>query len=242
MKVTYSREDGIGRITLANPPHNTLIHPVFADKEQWGAFLADPRLRGVVVCGGGRHFSAGADLQSLDAQRGHPAALAEALNQGDALLSALTFATVPVVAAVRGSCLGAGMEIALACHFRLAAKNSLLGFPESRHGVMPGFGGTALSAGVATRQAVVDLMLSGRMISAAEGLSMGLVDKVLPTQDLMHEAHDFLIALTRNRSTALIRAVMQSIHNGRRLPLEQALREETEIFAGLVRGGEHGEG
>ena len=114
----------------------------------------------------------------------------------------------------------------------------MLGFPETGHGLIPGFGASAFAQTVAPRQAVIELILSGRMIRAPEAASLRLVDRAAPTRDLEPQAIAFLESLTEKRSPSLIRAVMTSIHNGRRLPLEQALRRETELFLKVARGDE----
>jgi enoyl-CoA hydratase len=240
MKILYERRGPIGWVTLSHPPRNTLTDPVFADTAELGAFLAEPSLRAVVVQGKGRHFSAGADLTALSEQRGNPDGLGVRLNAGKALLEVLSYATVPVLAAIRGSCLGAGLEIALACHFRFAAAGALLGFPESEQGLMPGLGGTVLGADAVPRRILAELVISGRMVGAEEALALGLVQQVCPAPELESQATAFLEELTAKRSPSLIRAVLEAVHNGRRLPRDAALRRETELFCQVLRDGAEG--
>lgn len=237
MNILYERRGPLGWVTLSHPPRNTLTDPVFADAGELGGFLSESSLRAVIVRGAGRHFSAGADLGALEDQRQDPEALGRRLDAGKKLLKALSFATVPVLAAIRGSCLGAGLEIALACHFRFAAEGSLLGFPEAEKGVMPGFGGTVLGADVAPRRVLAELMLSGRMVGAPEALEMGLVQRICAAPELEPQAVGFLEELTARRSPRLIRAVMEAIHNGRVLARDEALRRETELFCQVLRAG-----
>lgn len=236
MHLEYTVDAQIGWITLSNPPYNTLTHPVFADVEDLRGFLETPSLKAAIVRGQGRHFCGGAEIDALKDHLRDPGRLGEWLAQGKALLEAISFATIPVLALVTGSCLGAGLEIALACHFRFAAQSAMFGFPEAEHGVMPGFGGTILAQGAARRQTVIELILSGRMIRAEEALSLGLIDRVVPAKELEAAGADFLRSLTARRQATLIRAVMASIHNGRRLSLEDALRRETELFCKVARG------
>ncbi|MCP4640427.1 MAG: enoyl-CoA hydratase/isomerase family protein [bacterium] len=237
MEVLYNVEDGIGRITLSNPPHNTLTHPVFAGRAQMKAFLDDPSLRAVVVRGAGRHFCAGADLECLGDQLADPDAIHAALDEGKRLLDLFRYATVPVIAAVRGSCLGAGLELALACHFRVASAHALIGLPETGHGAMPGFGGTLLAQDTIPRAGVMSLVLSGREFGAEEALGLGLVDRVVATKDLDTEVERFIDALVDNRPPSLVRAVMESIHNADRMPREEALQRETALFMEVAREG-----
>lgn len=240
MKISYERRGPMGWVTLSHSPKNTLTDPVFADADELRSFFAEPSLCAVVVQGEGKHFSAGADLPALAEQRRDPDALAKRLDAGKALLDVFSSATVPVLAAIRGSCLGAGLEIALACHFRFAATGALLGFPESEQGLMPGLGGTVLGSDAAPRRVLTELVLSGRLVGAPEALALGLVQRVCPTSELEQQAVGFLEELTERRSPVLIRAVMESIHNGRRLPRDDALRRETELFCRVLRNGSGG--
>ena len=236
------RDGALGRITLSAPPGNTLAHPVFADALALRSFLDDPGLAGVVVAGEGRHFCGGADREALASQLSDPVALREALVAGKSLLDLLAFATVPVVAAIRGQCLGAGLEIALACHFRVASSSAMLGFPEATLGLMPGFGGTVADGARIGRRALADLVLTGRMIGAIEARDMGLVDEVVETVQVEAAARRRIDTLIADRPPALIRAVMESVHNGRRLPRGEALARETELFFEVARAARAGEG
>jgi enoyl-CoA hydratase len=227
----YSVDGTLGCITLANPPQNTLPDPEFADSRELAAFVAGPQLKGIVVCGEGRHFCAGADLPSLRSQAADPSSLARRLDKGKQLLEMLRAAPVPMVAAIRGSCLGAGLEIAMACHFRVAAHNALLGFPESQHGLVPGMSGTATGL---PRAVLARLVLSGDMIGGDEARSLGIVDQCCATGRVVDEAGALLRSLVERRSARLVHAAMTSIHDARRLPRAEALAAETRIFCELV--------
>jgi enoyl-CoA hydratase len=235
MKLEYRTDGSLGWITLSNPPYNNLTHPVFADQNHLTEFLASPDLKAVILKGKGRHFCGGADLDVLRAQMENPDALADAMNHGKSLLKAVAFAPIPLLAMVKGSCLGGGLEIALACHFRFASENAMFGFPEAENALMPAFGGSVFTNNVVSRQSVIDLMLSGRMVRSNEALEIGLIDRVLPTSKLETAATKFLGSLTDERSPTLIRSVMESIHNGRRLSIDEALRRETELFCRVLR-------
>jgi len=235
MKLLYAVDRGIGTITLSAPPRNELAHPAFADHAELAAFLAAPELRAVIVRGAGRHFCSGAAIGRLAELVKKPDEFRAALQQGKALLDLLTFAPVPVLALIRGACLGAGLEIALACHFRMASDHALLGLPESSLGLLPGFGGTVLAADVAGRKVALDLMLSGRIIGAPEALSLGLVDWIEPTAELEPRALGYVQSLVGDRPAAVVRAIMQAVHNARRLPRAQALEREADLFLELAR-------
>jgi enoyl-CoA hydratase len=235
MKLIYTIENSIGGIVLSNPPLNCLPAPEFERPDVLGAFLARPELKGIVVAGEGRHFCAGADGEKLTEMSRDPETLGQNLRKGKALLDLIRFATVPVVAAVRGSCLGGGLELALACHFRFAATSAMFGFPESEKGLLPGLGGTVDAQETVSARRVTELAVSGRMYGAEEARDMGLVDECFEPAAVEGEARRFLERLTEGRSPGLIRKILESIHNARRLPLGEALARETELFCEAVR-------
>ncbi len=234
MRTAYRRDGPIGHIVLQNPPNNTLPHPRFAEPGELQAFLGAAELKGVVVSGEGRHFSAGADLDTLKALARDPAALQQALDEGKGLLDIIRYAPVPVVAAVRGSCLGAGLEIALACHFRVAASSAMIGFPESEYGLIPGMSGTV--EGELRRATRIRMVLSGEMIGAEEARERGIVDRVCAAPQVEREAEALLAQLVSRRSAALVHAAMNSVHNCARMGRREALLEESRLFCELVRG------
>lgn len=239
MKIEYSIDGAIGRITLNNPPANTLDRPVFADPDELTAFLGLPELMAVIVTGAGRHFCGGAGVESLEDSIRQPDVLWADLDRGKQLLETIAFAPVPVVARIQGQCLGAGLEIALACHFRIASDNAMLGFVECDRGVIPGLGGTAALLGEIPRRAWASLILSSRLIRGDDAVALGLVDRAVPTGRLDDETNSFVDELIADRSPRLIRAVMQAVHNGRRMARAEALNSETALFIDLVqnRGG-----
>jgi len=235
MELLYSAEDGVGRIELRNPPHNALVSPAFEDEARLSGFLAREDLKAAIVFGRGRHFSTGADLDALAAQISRdPEALGASLAAGKRALDAIRFSTIPVVAAIRGSCLGAGLEIALACHFRIASANALLGFPEAERGLMPGLGGTLLGRSHLPRGAIIDLLLSGRMIRGEEAATLGLVDAAVPTGDVVRRAEELVARLVAGRTRSQIRSVMAAVHNAERLDRDAAIAEETRLFVALA--------
>jgi enoyl-CoA hydratase/carnithine racemase len=227
--------DGIGTLVLSNPPHNSLDQPRFAERSELGQVLDRPGQKALIIRGDGKHFSHGADLEKLREQLRAPG-FQDEMDRGKELLALIADAPVPTLALVRGGCFGAGLEIALCCHFRFAASSALLGFPEVELGLIPGFGGPLFLDGVAARRTAVDLLLSGRMIGAAEAHALNIVDRVCPGAALEKQARDFLRGLVGKRTVSQVRAVMESIRNARRLPLAEALRRETQLFMEVARG------
>ncbi len=234
MRFHYKRKGEIGIITMVNPPHGAMISPVFAKLTELEDFLGDDNLKAVAIKGEGRHFCSGADPDGFEELFDDAENLKNCLVKARALLEAIRYAPVPVAAIISGSCLGGGLEIALACHFRFAAKSAMFGFPETGHNLIPGMGGTVFSQHQIGRGKLMELVLSGRMIGAEEALQSGLVDHVCPVKKVEEEAFRFLGSLTSQHSQYLVHTVMQSIHNGCRLATEDALVEETRLFCELA--------
>lgn len=233
MQVQFTSEGRLGLIRLSRPPDNALDDPAALEIEALERFLAEPLLAGIVVAGEGRHFSSGADRVSLARQLSEGAALARRLELGKRWIEALALSPVPTVAAIRGQCLGAGLEIALACHFRVASSGAMLGFPESTLGLMPGLGGTMPLLYTLPPPHLIELILSGRLLGSDEALALGLIDAV--DADPLARARRLLDGLVGGKPAHLIRAVMESVHNGRRLERESALHRETELFCDVAR-------
>jgi enoyl-CoA hydratase len=235
MKIYYSIENSVGHIVLSNPPHNYLTEPEFEKPDILREFLSREELKGVVISGEGKHFCAGASMEHLAEMAKNASVLKQSMEKGKQLVDIIRYATIPVVAAIRGSCLGGGLEIALACHFRFAAKSAMFGFPESQRLIMPGLGGTIYPQEIMPRRHLIELAVSGKMIGAPEALDIGIIDRCCESRDIEDEAQAFCNQLTDGRPQALVRSIMTSIHNARTLSLEEALRRETELFCACAK-------
>jgi len=170
--VRLDADDQIGIITIDSPPVNALSSEVIAGlAAAVDRFQADTSLRALVVCCAGRTFVAGGDLRSFD----DPDFDAGPYNRTLARIEALDR---PVVAALHGTALGGGLELALACHFRVALPGTRLGFPEIKVGVLPGSLGTQRLPRVVPVAKAIEMMLTGRPVSAAQAVEDGLVDAI----------------------------------------------------------------
>ncbi|MBE0693134.1 MAG: enoyl-CoA hydratase/isomerase family protein [Aquamicrobium sp.] len=171
--VTVAREDGIAVLLLDNPPVNALglnlRGPLFAALE---AARDDAAVKGIVIACAGRTFVSGADITEFGTER----ALAKPSLHGIcALLDGLE---KPTVAAIHGTALGGGLELALACHYRVADKGARVGLPEVKLGILPGAGGTVRLPRVAGPEKAVKMIVSGSPVGAAEALASGIVDEI----------------------------------------------------------------
>jgi len=193
--VAVSRLDGIGLIEIDNPPVNALGQPVRAALlAAVEALDSDGDVAAIVVHGRGRHFIAGADVREFDAPPRAPL-----LND---LLLRLEACRKPVVAALHGTTLGGGAELALASHYRCAARDLSFGLPEIKLGLLPGSGGTVRLPRVVGVDKALDLMTSGNPVGFEAARALGLVD-----QELSGDVRDAALAYARGlvRSGAPVR-------------------------------------
>ncbi len=227
-------QDCLGIITLNNPPQNFIPTPDFIDEDALVSFLQMQEIKGIVITGNGRHFSAGADLENLKSLSLFPEELSKSLTYGKKLLSIIENSNLPVVAAIKGICFGGGFEIALSAHIRVCSENALFAFPEINHQLMPGLGGAVklpLLAGVSD---ALQLLLSGNTIDAQKAKSMHIIDYIVPQKEVIDFSVQMLTQLVKDRPRYVIEAIVQSIMNSGKLPLEQALEKETRLFCKLA--------
>ena len=167
--VGYELEDGVAVLAIRNPPVNALSHAVRAGL--WAAMdRAEGEARAVVIFGSGRTFIAGADISEFGRPPEDPWL--------PALCDRIEASPLPVVAALHGTALGGGLEVALAAHFRVAVPGAKVGLPEVLLGIMPGAGGTQRLPRLTGAQAALDLITTGRHASAREALDLGILDRV----------------------------------------------------------------
>jgi enoyl-CoA hydratase/carnithine racemase len=185
----------IARLVLAAPPRNDMTLDFFAHLAGLCAgALRHDGLRGLIIHGVGRHFSSGADVAELLAISASDPARAEALlYQNHRSFSQLERLPYPVVAAIGGVCLGAGLELALACRYRVAARRAVFALPEVSFGLLPGCGGTVRLPRLVGAPLAIELILTGRTLLADEALAVGLVDQVVDRRDLISAAESMIM-------------------------------------------------
>ncbi|MBW7962489.1 3-hydroxyacyl-CoA dehydrogenase NAD-binding domain-containing protein [Bradyrhizobium sp. BR 10261] len=170
--VKLERHDEVGIVTVNSPPVNALSAAVRGGiLDCVKAAVADPAIKGIVLTCAGRTFIAGADITEFGKPPKPPA-----LND---VLSAIENSPKPVVAAIHGTALGGGLEVALACHFRVAVKEARLGLPEVKLGLLPGAGGTQRLPRAVGPELAVKMIVGGDPIGAAEALKAGLIEEII---------------------------------------------------------------
>jgi len=222
----------IARITLHNPPANVLNPAVLKELDvSWSEMEQDPYVRVVILTGSGRFFCAGADIHELTHLNSVHAGTEFSL-RGQALLNRIERSDKPVLAAINGACVGGGLELALACHIRIAAMDALLGLPEIKLGLIPGFGGTQRLPRVVGPSKAAEMILTGQTITAEEALKIGLVCRIVPSQELLTQAGAIASLMIAN-GTPATQAALHAIRGGLDIPLAEGLAREAELFGQL---------
>jgi len=252
-RVRVEREGDVAVVIIDNPPINAgsaeVRSGVLAAIEQ---ARADPEVSAIVVMGAGNTFIAGADLREFGQQLAEP--------QLPAVIAAIEACEKPVVAALHGAALGGGFELALGCDARVALAGTVVGLPEVTLGIIPGAGGTQRLPRLIGIPKAIAMICSGERVPADRALSLGLIDKVAPTdfrdhaiswaramrgskarvRDLAVPAHDEASiaaaaadALRTGKGRPAVRAAIDGVVSAKTLPIDQALAQERDAFQSL---------
>lgn len=234
--------DGIAHLTINRPEKlNALNDEVIA---ALGAAVEridrDEAVHGVILTGAGpKAFVAGADIGELNQQGpfdGKRRAMA-----GQEIFGRLERLGKPVIAAVNGFALGGGCELAMSCHIRIASENAKFGQPEVKLGIGPGYGGSVRLPRLVGRGRALELLLTAQMIDAAEAWRIGLVNRVVPQDQLMAEATRMMTTIIENGPLA-VRLCIESVLAGSDMSEEDHLLLEANHFGLLASSADMREG
>lgn len=233
-------EGGIATIRLSRPPMNALNAQVQELLRSAARTVSDDeQVRAVVIYGGEKVFAAGADIKEM-ADMSYVAMSARAAQLSSAF-DAIARIPKPVVAAITGYALGGGCELALACDWRVVAEDAKLGQPEIKLGVIPGAGGTQRLARLVGPARAKDIILTGRMVDAAEAQRIGLADRVVPADQVYATALDLVRPFVGGPAQA-VRAAKLAIDGGLEMDLASGLAWESQLFASLFATDDRTEG
>jgi enoyl-CoA hydratase len=228
--LTLERDGAVAVLTINRPKVLNALNAQTIDEIRRAALelRQDAAVRAVIVTGAGeKAFVAGADIGELATQA--PTRGREMAMRGQHVYELVEHLGKPTIAAVNGFALGGGCELAMACTFRLAADTARLGLPEINLGIIPGYAGTQRLARLVGRDRAMDLVLSGRHVSAADALAMGLVTRVVPAASLMDEARAWAAELA-GKAPLAVRYAMDAISRGLDLPFAQGSALEATLF------------
>jgi len=229
----------VGWITLNRPEAlNALNSQVMRDVAAAAtAFDADPRIGAIVVTGSERAFAAGADIKEMEAKSGLDMIIDDHFGGWAGFAGVRT----PVIAAVAGYALGGGCELAMMCDIILAADTARFGQPEINLGVIPGMGGSQRLVRAVGYYKAAELILTGRMMDAAEAERAGLVSRVVPAADLLEEAGKVADTIA-SKSLPSVYAAKAALDTALESTLAEGLRFEKHTFAALFDTADQKEG
>ena len=232
--ITLETQDRIATVTVNRPDRLNALNAATIDEldRAFRQVAADDDVLGVILTGSGdKAFVAGADIGEL-AKMG-PIDGVGVSRKGQETCRFLETMGKPVVAAVNGYALGGGLEIALACHLRVASENARFGLPEVKLGIIPGYGGTVRLARIVGRGRALELILTGEMIDAAEAHRIGLVNRVAPRGAALTEARALMTTIVANGPVAL-RLALEAVDHGMDTSIDEALTLESALFGLLA--------
>jgi enoyl-CoA hydratase len=231
-KALYEKKNQIAYVTLNRPEALNALDSELNDElwTIWRDFNDDPSTEVAILTGVGKAFCAGADLKTfipkwehanmLDARRNAARGIGGGITRGQHRI------TKPIIAAVNGYAIGGGFELALACDIRIAADSAKFGVFEVRHGLHQGDGGLVRLVAIAGVAVALELTLTGREVAAEEAFQLGLVNKVVPIEELLSTAEAYANMILQNSQQA-IRSAKETILDIIGRPLDDALRLET---------------
>ncbi len=231
--VTIADRDGIRTITVDRPSKLNALDAATLEAlaDAFDAAADDPSVRCVVLTGAGpKAFVAGADIAEMN--RLTPVQGRDFSLRGQRLMRRIEKLPKPVIAMVNGFALGGGLELAMACHLRIAADTAKVGQPEINLGLVPGFGGSQRLLRLAGRAATLELCLLGAPVDAARALQLGIVNRVVPAADLETETMKVAAQLAASAPLAL-RGVLDCVNVGGECGIEEGIEYESAQF-GLV--------
>ncbi|HLR53084.1 MAG TPA: enoyl-CoA hydratase-related protein [Candidatus Avamphibacillus sp.] len=232
LNVTY--ENNIAIVEINFPPANTLSTACITElRKVINNLDKEEHIHAVIITGSGRFFVAGADIKEFvpalgDFDKG--VAVSEA---GQLLCNEVEHLRKPVIAAINGPALGGGMELALACHFRIASEQAILGLPELKLGLIPSFGGTQRLSRITNKTTALDLILTGRHISSKEAQTLGIVQTTVSSEELFPTALSIAKSLVDGKSMTSVKRAVECVIKGYNETFESGLSRERKQFAEL---------
>jgi enoyl-CoA hydratase len=240
--ILFEKKERIATVTMNRPKVMNAMNPTVVE-ELRAAFTEvrrDAGIRGAILTGAGdKSFAAGADLSSVAQETTLEAQ--EFMRNGKTLLTMIETLGKPVIAAVNGYALGGGLEIAMACTFRIAAEEAHFGQPEVKWGIMPGWGGTQRLPRLVGPGRALQFILTGAFIDAAEALRIGLVNEVVPRTELLARTEKILAQIAANAPLAVEYSI-EAVLKGFGGPLAEGLALESALNAVCMASEDRKEG
>jgi enoyl-CoA hydratase len=228
--VRTENRDGILVVTVDRPKFLNALNAQTVDeiRQVFTAARDDDSVKAVIITGGGdKAFVAGADINEL--ARATPLTGKTTSERGQRTFLQIERFPKPVIAAINGFALGGGCELALACHIRIASEKAQIGLPEVTLGIIPGYGGTQRMARLLGKGKALELILTGDRIGAADAERIGLVNKVVPPEELMPTAEKMARTIV-SRGPLAVTAAIEAVMSGSEMPFEEGQFLEATLF------------
>jgi enoyl-CoA hydratase/carnithine racemase len=241
MVIEYVKEGKLAIFTILRPEALNALNMAAINelRETMTAFQDDPEvLVGIITGAGDKAFCAGADIKDtlsfMKEHRHTPEDFPPSLMRGLNIWK-------PLIAAINGLALGGGLELALACDIRIAADSARFGLPEVGLGLLPGWGGTQRLTRTVPLAKAIELVLMGTIITAEEACRIGLVNKTVPYEELMSTAREWA-GIIAEKAPLATQAVKQAMLRGLGMNLEEGMKLEQALLAGLMGTDDFEEG
>ena len=240
MKVAL--EERLAVVTIDHPPVNALNNQTLQELGQLlDAIREESGVKAVIITGGGSlAFGYGADIKEV-AQNNSPDANRAMIALGQSVFLKVQRLNKPVIAAVNGVCVGGSLELAMACHLRVSGDRARFGQPELNLGIMPGWGGTQRLPRLIGRTKAAEWILTGDTVLAQEALRVGLVNQVVPQDQVLKAAKDLARKIIQKGAVAVTQ-VLWAMEEGSRGTLEDGLAKEAEAFGKVLASEDAKEG
>ncbi|MFD2211084.1 enoyl-CoA hydratase [Virgibacillus halophilus] len=234
--LSYEKKENVATLTIQSPPANALSSKLLKElAEKLDSMERDPELKAVIIKGEGRFFSAGADIKEFTSLQ--EASDYESLSaDGQQIFARMERFSIPIIAVIHGAALGGGLELAMACHIRLASSDAKLGLPELNLGIIPGFAGSQRLPRYVGNAKAYEMILTGAPISGKEAASFGLVNKAL-TEEELFPAAEKLAGNIAQKSKPAIKRIMQLIPYANTNAIAEGSKAEAKAF-GEIFGSE----
>ncbi|WP_079509978.1 enoyl-CoA hydratase [Mesobacillus jeotgali] len=237
----WSTEDRIATITIARPPANALASGLLKEiSAVLDEIEGNEDIRVVLIHGEGRFFSAGADIKEFTTiKTGED--FAKLAEYGQDLFERMEYYPKPIIAAIHGAALGGGLELAMACHFRLVAENAKLGLPELQLGLIPGFAGSQRLPRYVGVARAAEMLFTSDPISGMEAVQYGLANHAYPEEELLENAYK-LAGKIAKKSPVSIGAAIKLLNYTKHETFYKGVKEEAKLFGDVFLSEDGQEG
>lgn len=233
-------ENNIAVIRLNRPEARNALNADMIEKlQEIVSEISALNLRAAIFTGEGKAFCAGADITEL--LNKSPAEHLHKIQTGQALFQQIHELKFPTLASIHGMALGGGLELALACTFRICSPAAGLGLPEIKLGLIPGYGGTQRLPRLIGVSKALEMVASGKIVSAEEAYNIGLVNQIIEMQDPIESGKTYLDSLAM-QFPAAIQQIMQAVQSASDLNIHQGLELEAELFVECSQSADAAEG